>query len=500
MYQRLEGRATCMLPRLPVVDLHVDTPHEYLKQGPFTLAAGAPDGQVDIGRLQSGGYIAQVLVVWVPPEEADHPNHAERAFGAVQSLIDGSGGALRRARSPGEVEAIAAEGGIAALVAMEGAHPLGGQVEALDRWVERGIVYLGLTWNNSNPFADAALDPQPPNGGLSPLGRSLIARCAAAGVAVDLSHSSAATFWHVYEHASQPFIASHSDALSFKQHGRNLDDEQLAALGRAGGLVGLNYHARFLSPKKFSEVRVTDAADVLQHLVRVAGIDHVGLGSDFDGTIVPPTDMPDAGAVPVLFEELARRGFSDEALVKIAGGNVLRVLGDIQGRRGRPDHLDGAEPMRLPLAARDAAAQGAVEGPLGDPRHALDRNWLTATRLRLDRSPRIELTVDRAPDAVGVMGEGGAAGQPDGQVALEGVEIEIERDGLVLVRQTARVTPGVDGPSVTSIRYVEPPGEGPVRVRVTPVCARSDGEAGIAGIVAYQWPRRRAAGADAGGG
>jgi hypothetical protein len=207
---------------------------------------------------------------------------------------------------------------------MEGADCLSGKAEALAGWRNEGLRYLGLTWNNSNPFATAAADRGQRGRGLTDLGRELVRESNRLGVLVDLSHASEKTFWDVYRESRAPIIASHSCAASLRPHLRNLDDEQARAIARTGGVIGVNFHQPFL--RHPGPATVDDVARHIAHLARVAGPEHVALGSDFDGLITAPEGLEDASKLPNLTAALLRQGLAAPDIRRILGENVLRVL------------------------------------------------------------------------------------------------------------------------------------------------------------------------------
>ena len=344
------------------IDLHADTlmaiiheAHQLDGRGPRGVA------EVDAPRMRAGGLDAQVFSIFVTPYwEGDAA--AVRAHWLLDRLDDEigqSGGAIVTAQSPGDIRALAEGGVLAALRGIEGAHALGSSLERLAEFARRGVSYITLTWANANAWADSSGSP-PVHGGLSRAGRGLVGEMERLGVLVDVSHVADTTFWDVVDVATAPFIASHSSCRSLAAHPRNLTDDQLRALAASGGVVGINFHSAFLddecpSPSfvapwraggpflapasaEISDRRGRPAdpgraatldrlADHVLHAVEVAGPEHVGLGSDFDGKIVPPRDLPDVGALPALRRCLGERGMSEGELDAVWGANVLRVLG-----------------------------------------------------------------------------------------------------------------------------------------------------------------------------
>jgi membrane dipeptidase len=318
------------LPDFYVVDLHVDTVFHALTYGRSLVGPASAKGDLSLARLRAGRYAAQVFAIWVPSKVEDEGGpaasaaYAERAFAAYEALVAAAAPDLEPARTPADLARVHAAGRIAAVLSIEGAHPLGDRPEALDVWVARGLRVLGLTWNNSNAFAEAAADPRPGAPGLTPLGRALVARAEAAGVLVDVSHASAATLRDVVAISHRPVLASHSDCAALRPHARNLTDDQLRALAATGGLVGINFHAPFVAKKK--HVSLDDVATQVLHAVSAAGAAHVALGSDFDGLIVKPTGLSGADAMPALAAALLARGLPPADVAAVMGGNAYRLL------------------------------------------------------------------------------------------------------------------------------------------------------------------------------
>jgi membrane dipeptidase len=275
------------------VDLHADTIFHALTAG-RTIAGAAGKGDLDVARMKAGGYAAQFFAIWVPAKvDAEGPGAsvawAERAYAAYEKLLAGAGPEVERAVTAADVERIRAAGRVAAVLSIEGAHALGDRPEAIDAWAARGLRLLGLAWNNSNAFAEAAADPRPAAPGLTAAGRALVARAEGLGILLDVSHASKATFWDLAKMARRPIVASHSDCAALRKIPRNLDDDQLRAIAASGGLVGINFHAPFVSKKK--PVTIAHVVEHVLHAVKVAGPEHVGLGSDFDGLITKPVGL-----------------------------------------------------------------------------------------------------------------------------------------------------------------------------------------------------------------
>ncbi|HUT78404.1 MAG TPA: membrane dipeptidase, partial [Polyangia bacterium] len=270
---------------------------------------------------------------------------------------------------------LAAEGKLAAFLGLEGGYSIEGDIERLALLRDRGVRYMTLTWWGPDELADGSGAP-PRWHGLSDLGRKAVVEMERLGITVDVSHASDETFSDVLEIASRPVIASHSGVRAVADHHRNLSDDMLRALAKNGGVVGIDFVASFLDAghgkasdslraklkpeldrfaRKYRKdpnrarkerwafwgeraraelppVPVDAVIDHIEHAVKVAGIDHVGLGSDFDGFSIGPTGLTDCSKLPLITEQLLARGFSEADAAKILGGNFLRVFGEASQR------------------------------------------------------------------------------------------------------------------------------------------------------------------------
>jgi membrane dipeptidase len=351
-----------------ILDGHVDTPQRML-DGPDDIARPLPDGHVDLPRMKAGGLSGAFFAIWV--DETYGPGTAFRRamalIDAVRAFTDTAPDA-ELATNAGEVRAAAARGHVAVLMGVEGGHAIENSLENLEAFYDRGVRYMTLTWNNGNDWSGASMDSAR-HGGLSDLGRRVVRRMNELGMLVDLSHVSDTTFRDVLEVATKPLIASHSCCRALASHPRNLTDDQLRAIAQQGGLVGINFFPVFLDDDfsaryaelnrrlapEFAAIRAARSGqgfladceidrlrvehlagmdvpgmdrlvDHFDHAVQVMGIDHVGVGSDFDGICVLPRPMKDATSLPLLTRALQARGYGDSDVAKILGQNFLRLL------------------------------------------------------------------------------------------------------------------------------------------------------------------------------
>ncbi len=302
-------------------DLHLDTPTQLHRKG---LPLDAPSGlEAGLDQLQAGGTNLAVEVLW-PPRTASWREHTFMLLEKLEAE-DNRLDTIALARTPAQARAITDAGQVAYVVSLEGAHGLGDGDwrTTLDQLHTRGLAVLGLTWSMSNPFAGSSGDG---GGGLTEQGLELIAHARSRGLVIDLSHASRQTTLEVCRDSPVPVIASHSNAHGQQAHKRNLTDEELRCIAATGGVIGLNFHAPFVGGSR----DVTAVADQADYLARVAGHRAVALGSDFDGLITPPAGLSDASAIPTLWVELARRGWTEDQLAGVRGENFMRAWSAVQ--------------------------------------------------------------------------------------------------------------------------------------------------------------------------
>jgi len=368
----LSDRARALHQRAIVLDAHSDVILRVLDKG-VDLGVRSDQGHMDIPRLIEGGIDAQVFAIWVSPSYL--PNRAiKRALDmidAVYQQIEKHPDKLELARTASDVERIAAQNKIAVILGLEGGHIIEDDLAVLRMFYQLGVRYMTLTWMNTNNWADAAGDTAR-WGGLNDFGVKVVKEMNRIGMIVDVSHVSDETFWDVLEVTSDPVIASHSSCRALCDHFRNLSDEMLRALAENGGVVGINFYAGYLDeeykeqaekmrrelkeqlealereykdhPEQYHKQRraliekkrrelktvsLEKLIDHIDHVVKVAGIDHVGLGSDFDGCSVLPVGLEDCSKVPNITQALLERGYNEEEILKILGGNFLRVFREV---------------------------------------------------------------------------------------------------------------------------------------------------------------------------
>ena len=317
-----------------VIDLHTDALYEHV-QGRKDIGTRSHEGHVDLPRLREGGVTGQVFAIWINPEkyaEGERAPFVDRALDSFDALCRDHSDQLTRTLTPTGVAAANAAGRIAGIPAIEGGHALEGDLDRLATFHQRGVRMLTLVWNNTNELAESWLEDT--GAGLSTLGREAIRMMTGLGIAVDLSHASTRTFWDVIEASTVPVVASHSGARSRCDHPRNLDDEQLHSLGESGGVVGTVFLPAFLRPEP-EPTALVDVLDHIEHIADKAGIDAVAIGADYDGFAAQgPVGLEDVSRLPALTAGLSSRGFSDQDIAKVMGGNFLRAWTEILGHAG----------------------------------------------------------------------------------------------------------------------------------------------------------------------
>ncbi|MFO7675517.1 MAG: dipeptidase [bacterium] len=313
-----------------VIDLHCDSLEAHV-EGRRDIARRSNAGHLDLPRLVEAGVTAQVFAIWTDPRRYRPGARApfvSRTIAAFDRLCAGPG-PLVPARRPADVRP--RPGRVAGILAVEGGHALDGSLASLARFHRRGVRILTLTWNNSNELARSCLAIDGNRRGLTRLGRLAVARMNHLGMVVDLSHAGDRTFADALDASTAPVICSHSGCRARHDFPRNLSDDQLRALGRQGGVVGIVFLPYFLTRAR-RRATIDDVIDHVCHAAAVAGSAAVGLGSDFDGfRDPPPRGLEDVTCLPALADGLRRRGFSAGEVAGILGGNFLRVWRAVAG-------------------------------------------------------------------------------------------------------------------------------------------------------------------------
>ena len=388
-------RAKQLHDRAIVVDAHADTTQRLIFDKAFDIGKRNPNGSIDIPRMREGGLDALFFSIWVP-SEVTGPAAVKRALDqidAVREAVRTHPHDLMLATTAADVRKAAADHKIAALMGMEGGHMIDDDLRLLRVYAALGVRYMTLTHYKNNNWADSSTDEAAHNG-LTDFGKDVVREMNRLGVMVDVSHVSDKTFFDAIEASKAPVIASHSSSRAIANHVRNMTDDMMRALARNGGVVMINYHAAFLSEefRVASEKKsgnVFGAADAvskkcggneacaameseridheammkgdlpkvtwekiiehIDHAVKIAGVDHVGLGSDFDGATMP-LGMEDASKLPKITDALLKKGYSEADIEKILGGNILRVMEAVEKVKGSYSAREINEDPR-PIAA-----------------------------------------------------------------------------------------------------------------------------------------------------
>jgi membrane dipeptidase len=386
--RNVEQRVERVLDATPLIDGHNDLPWEIREsydswRKPLDLEADTSrldhPLQTDLPRMKRGGVGAQFWSVWIPNEmKGDEAIRVTlEQIDIVHRMVARYPARLEMASTAADIRRIEKAGRIASLIGVEGGHQIGNSPAALRQFYALGARYMTLTHSKNNDWADSATD-DPVHDGLTPFGRAIVREMNRLGMMLDLSHVSPKTMRDALAETKAPVIFSHSSARALMDHARNVPDDVLMQLVANGGLVMVNFYPGFLSEayrRRAAERDAEDArlgnlysgqperrkaaleawdaahpavdatlaevADHIEHVRRVAGIDHVGIGSDFDGIDgTAPKGLEGVQTYPALLAELARRGWSDADLAKLAGGNVLRVMEGVErvaaSMRGEP--------------------------------------------------------------------------------------------------------------------------------------------------------------------
>ena len=342
-----------------VLDSHCDTPSHILNHRDLSLENEL--AQVDFPKLERGGVDGAFFALYIPAEldtEAAR-NHMYAMLEGVKRAIKDNQNRAAFAFSRSQALQNKSQGLFSVFLGLENGSPLGQDEEAfelLHSLYNEGVRYITLCHSEANQICDSCASKSPKWGGLSPFGKQLIAEMNRIGMLVDVSHISDSSFYDVLACSTKPVVATHSCCRALADHPRNMTDDMIRELARRGGVIQINFYPVFLDSSfavQLDESGIFDRekrkawndvqkellalkrpsfrliADHIDHVVSLSGIDHVGLGSDFDGIAVTPDGLEDVSMLPKLFEELRSRGYSEDDIAKIAGGNFLRVLDEV---------------------------------------------------------------------------------------------------------------------------------------------------------------------------
>jgi membrane dipeptidase len=366
---QISARARALHARAIVIDTHDDTTQRLVDEKGFDISARNKTGSIDIPRMREGGLDALFFSIWMSGDVTGPPAvvRALSQIDAVRDAVRKSPDDLVLATTAAEIRRAAAARKIAVLMGVEGGHMIAEDLAVLRMFAALGVRYMTLTHSRNTVWADSSGDKAAHNG-LTAFGRSVVQELNRLGMMVDISHVSDKTFFDALEVSRAPVIASHSSARAIANSPRNMTDDMLRAVAKSGGVVMINYNAGFLSEahrtapispalrarrdEASKRCGASQACSILErqridheamaagelpkvtweeiiahvdHVAKVAGVDHVGLGSDFDGATMP-IGMEDASKLPKLTDALLKKGYSDGDVEKILGGNILRVM------------------------------------------------------------------------------------------------------------------------------------------------------------------------------
>jgi membrane dipeptidase len=358
-----------------VIDTHDDTTQRLLDPK-FDLAARHSDGNIDIPRMREGGLSAIFFSIWISSKilGPDAVKQALDQIDAVRETVRKHPNDLLLATSAADIREAKKQHKIAVLMGVEGGHMMGNDLSVLRTFAALGVRYMTLTHMDNNEWADSSTD-KPAHNGLTDFGKQVVLEMNRLGVIVDVAHVSDKTFYDALETSKAPVFSSHSSCRAICNAARNMTDDMLRDLAKHGGVIQINYHVGFLSQEfrdyekahpesekeindevkkrcgdneacklvtgdqvvrdfmeagKLPKVDWTKIVEHIDHAVKIAGIDHVGLGSDFDGAVMP-IGMQDVSHLPQITDALLKKGYSESDIRKILGENTLRVLSEAEG-------------------------------------------------------------------------------------------------------------------------------------------------------------------------
>ena len=309
-------------PPIAVVDLHVDVPWQVHYKG---RKLGLEDGHASLRNLVAGGYAGLVFPIYLPDAKRDAPAatiaDADAIFATIEKIIAANPTFLPLSARQAE------PGKISSFLAIEGGGSFAADITAIDRFIDRGLRLVSPCHSANSGLASSATG-EPVDFGLTEKGKQFAERVYSKGALIDVSHISDAAFADLVPIAKAhhaPIVATHSNARAIGKHPRNLTDAQLKLIAESGGIAGVNFYAVFTTGKV--KATLDDVVKQTLHMVKVAGVDHVAIGSDFDGGIKTPAGLEDAGKLPDLARALRRKGMSYDDVLKIFSLNAFRVLG-----------------------------------------------------------------------------------------------------------------------------------------------------------------------------
>jgi membrane dipeptidase len=340
--------ARALLDEAPALDLHADTPllrplgWRLAERHRPLLRRTSLFGHVDLPRMAEGALWAQFFGLVTFPYFGRIAERCHARIDWVAREVAASPGEIRPCLTADDVRAARREGRRAALLGIEGAHSLEGRLENLAAFAARGVRYLGLLHFSRNEAGYPAWGyGRDDSRGLTPFGLELVRACEQSGTVVDLAHVNRRGFFDAVERSQAPVIVSHTGVAGVHPHWRNIDDEQIRAVAKTGGVVGIIFARTFLGGDGTLAALVAH----IKHVIDVGGEDSAALGSDFDGAVLPPEGLADVSELPHLVLALKRAGVADPVILKIVGRNMLRVLESVPPRGAAEGATDAARPF-----------------------------------------------------------------------------------------------------------------------------------------------------------
>ena len=367
--------------RAIAIDMHADTAQRLLDEH-VDIQQQLSDGHFDAVRAKAGGLDAQFFSIWVEPQlfgggGAKAMKRADDQIAAVRSLAEQHPETCVLATSAADIRRAASEGKIAALMGLEGGYAIDERLENVKRYYDLGVRYMSPAWSVSTSWAGSSGDDVGATRGLNEFGKNVVKEMNRLGMMVDVSHVSDPTFWDIMQTSTAPVVATHSACRVIADVPRNLTDDMIRALAKTGGVVNVIFYPEHLESgwsqkkkqvdaeiatmvqeasaaepgdavhkkmardrvrtreytRRLPPVKVARIVDHIDHIVQLVGVDHVGIGSDFDGVQITTADLSDVSELPNLTKELLRRGYSGSDVSKILGGNMLRVMEQLGGKR-----------------------------------------------------------------------------------------------------------------------------------------------------------------------
>jgi membrane dipeptidase len=369
--------------RAVAVDMHADTVQFVVDEG-TDISGRVETTHLDAARMREGGLDAQFFSVWVEPEFYGTGGgraiaRADRQVEAVRALAERRPDIWTFATTAADIRRAHDEGKLAALLGLEGGYAINEKLERVGHYFRRGVRYMTPAWTHSLSWAGSSGDAEGAARGLDDFGRAVIREMNRLGMLVDVSHVSDKTFWDIVETSTSPVVATHSNCRRLCDVPRNLTDDMIRAIAGTGGVVCAVFYPGFLDPgwrarrdaveaeirplieeaergapgggslrriagdrvrarefaARLAPVPFTRVADHIDHVVGLTGVEHVGVGSDFDGITATPAGLSSVAELPNLTAELLKRGYTAGDVTKILGGNVLRVMEETEGRAAR---------------------------------------------------------------------------------------------------------------------------------------------------------------------